>query len=61
MEKSGASKNFASFEQVFEDMDVRVADMEGSMNAVTGQSVEDSEAVTQLLQQMQAEGALGAA
>ena len=36
MEKSGAAKNFGDFEKVFEDLDVKVADTTGALDAVTG-------------------------
>ncbi len=44
----------ANFEKVFEDLDVKTADINGVLDQVTGSSVQQDE-VTQLLQQMMAE------
>lgn len=55
MEKSGVAKNMAQFEQVFEDLDVQIEGVTGALDAVAGQSSEDSQAVMELLQQMQSE------
>ena len=43
-----------NFESVFEDLDVKTADITGALESVTGSSVPQDE-VTQLLSQMQAE------
>ena len=48
------------FEKVFEDLDVQIAGMDGALESVTGQSSAESDAVTQLLQQMQGDQALAA-
>lgn len=47
----------SNFESVFEDLDVKVADINGALESVTGSSINQDE-VTQLLQQMQAEQGL---
>ena len=47
----------ANFEKVFEDLDVKTADISGSLEQVTGSSVQQDE-VTSLLQQMMAEQGL---
>ena len=60
LEKTGIGKNMADFEKVFEDLDVQTADMSGVMDGMVGQSSADSEAVTNLLAQMQGAGALDA-
>jgi hypothetical protein len=44
----------ANFEQVFEDLDVKTADITGALESVTGSSVQQDE-VNVLLQQMMAE------
>ena len=50
-----------AFESVFEDLDVKTEEMNGAMDNMYGQSIDNGE-VTQLLQQMAAENgmALGA-
>ena len=58
MEKSGVSTNMASFEKVFEDLDVTSATINGALDNVGGISSSDQSAVTELLNQMQAEMAL---
>ena len=45
MEKSGVMKNMASFESVFEDLDVQIEGVTGAMDAVAGASTEDNDAV----------------
>ena len=60
MEKNGVNANMADFEKVFEDLDVQIAGMDGALETVTGQSSADSDAVTQLLAQMQGDQALAA-
>ena len=59
MEKSGIHKNMASFEKVFEDLDVKTEDITGAISNATADTA-DSDAVNQLLQQMQADAALNA-
>ena len=58
MEKSGVMKNMAQFEEVFENLDVRIEGVTGALDMVAGQSTEDNQAVMDLLQQMQAEQAM---
>lgn len=41
MEKSGVMKNMAQFEQVFEDLDVRIEGVTGALDTVAG-STEDN-------------------
>ena len=50
----------AQFEKVFEDLDVNVAGMNGALEGAVGQSAGDQSAVTELLQQLQAEAGLAA-
>ena len=50
MEKSGAVKNMAAFESVFEDLDVRIEGVTGALDAVGGATAEDNTAVMALLQ-----------
>ena len=45
MEKSGVMKNMGQFEQVFEDLDVQISGVTGSLDAVASQSTEDNDAV----------------
>ena len=52
-------KNLAQFEQVFEDLDVRIEGVTGALDTVAG-STEDNQAVMDLLTQMQSEQAMGA-
>ena len=59
MEKSGVMKNMAQFEQVFEDLDVRIEGVTGALDVATA-STEDNQAVMDLLTQMQSEQAMGA-
>ena len=47
----------ANFESVFEDLDVKTADITGTLESVTGSSVQQDE-VNVLLQQMMAEQGL---
>ena len=47
----------ANFEKVFEDLDVKTADISGSLESVTGSSVQQDE-INVLLQQMMAEQGL---
>lgn len=49
----------ADFEKVFEDLDVQIATMDGALEGVTA-SAADSNAVDDLLSQMQAESGLEA-
>jgi hypothetical protein len=49
MNKMGVSEQMAKFESVFEDLDVKVADVTGALDNVVGSSVQQDE-VTQLLQ-----------
>ena len=58
MEKSGVMKDMAKFESVFEDLDVQIAGVTGTMDAVAGGTTEDDTAVMDLLRQMQAEQAM---
>ena len=51
MEKSGVGKNMADFEKVFEDLDVQIEGVTGSLDAVTGDTESNGE-VMALLQQM---------
>jgi hypothetical protein len=44
----------SNFESVFEDLDVKTADINGMLESVTGSSVQQDE-VTDLLSQIQAE------
>ena len=46
-----AGASAASFEQVFEDMDVKTAEMNGALDSMTGSSVDNDEVMT-LLSQM---------
>ena len=52
------NKNMADFEKVFEDLDVKTADLNGALESSVG--VQDSEAVTNLLAEMQGQNALAA-
>ena len=49
MEKSGVHKNMASFEKVFEDLDVQVEGVTGALDAVAGPTSEDNQAIADLL------------
>lgn len=51
MDAMNAGASAASFEQVFEDMDVKTADMNGALDSMTGNSVDNGE-VMELLNQM---------
>lgn len=51
MDAMNAGASAASFEQVFEDMDVKTADMNGALDSMTGSSVDNGE-VMELLNQM---------
>ena len=42
MEKSGVNANMASFEKVFEDLDVQIEGVTGALDAVAGASAEDN-------------------
>ena len=59
MEKNGISANMADFERVFEDLDVKTADITGALDSVVASSG-DASAVNELLQQMQAEAGISA-
>jgi len=58
MGKNGIGNDMAAFEKVFEDLDVQIAGTDGALESITGQSSADSDAVTQLLQQMMGEGVI---
>ena len=60
MEKSGISKSMGDFEKVFEDLDVQIAGTTGALDNVVGESAADSNAVSELLEQMQGEMGLQA-
>ena len=53
----GVSEQMMQFESVFEDLDVKVADVTGALDNVVGSSVQQDE-VSSLLQQMMAEQGL---
>lgn len=55
MEKSGVSKNIGAFEQVFEDLDIKTADLNGALEGVMGETSADRSAVDDLLNQMSSE------
>ena len=42
LEKNGIAKNMADFEKVFEDLDVKSADLTGALDSAVGQSSADS-------------------
>ena len=48
------SESMSQFESVFEDLDVKVADVTGALESVTGSSVQQDE-VNDLISQLQAE------
>ena len=48
------SEQMMNFESVFEDLDVKTADINGALESVTGSSIQQDE-VDSLLNQMQAE------
>ena len=54
MNKMKISENMANFESVFEDLDVKTADINGVLEQVTGSSVQQDE-VSDLLNQMMSE------
>ena len=54
MNKMKLSEQMASFEKVFEDLDVKTEDITGVLDQVTGSSIQQDE-VNNLLQQMMAE------
>lgn len=54
MNKMKISENMANFEKVFEDLDVKTADITGVLDQVAGSSVQQDE-VSDLLNQMMAE------
>ena len=54
MNKMKLSEQMASFEKVFEDLDVKTEDITGVLDQVTGSSIQQDE-VNGLLQQMMAE------
>ena len=58
LNSAGMNKNMADFEKVFEDLDVKTADLNGALESSVG--VQDSEAVTNLLAEMQGQNALAA-
>ena len=60
LEKSGIAKNMDQFEKVFEDLDVQSAGMNAALDQVAGTTSADSEAINQLLAQMQGEAGLEA-
>ena len=43
MDQMNAGASAASFEQVFEDMDVKTAEMNGALDSMTGSSVDNDE------------------
>ena len=49
LEKNGIAKNMTDFEKLFEDLDVKTADMNGALDSMVGQSSADSAAVNELL------------
>lgn len=57
MNKMNISEQMSNFEQVFENLDVKTADITGILDSVTGSSVQTDE-VNVLLQQMMAEQGL---
>ena len=54
MNKMKISEQMGQFESIFEDLDVKTADITGALESVTGSSVQQDE-VNSLLQQMMAE------
>ena len=54
MNKMKISEQMGSFERIFEDLDVKAADITGALDMVTGSSVQQDE-VNSLLQQMMSE------
>lgn len=56
MNKMKISENMANFEQVFEDLDVKAADINGVLESVTGSSVQQDEVTDLLNQMMEAQG-----
>ena len=52
LNKSGVQANMNNFEKVMEDLDVQTEGMNGVMDGVMGETSADSDAVTQLLQQL---------
>jgi hypothetical protein len=57
MNKMQISEQMMQFESVFEDLDVKTADITGALDNITGSSVQQDE-VNILLQQMMAEQGL---
>ena len=43
MQKNGISKNMGAFEKVFEDLDVKTADITGAISSATGETENSSE------------------
>ena len=60
LNKSGVAKSMGEFEKVFEDLDVQTEGMSGALDAVAGTSSADSQAINDLLAEMQGQGALEA-
>lgn len=54
MNKMKISEQMSQFESVFEDLDVKTADITGALDNITGSSIQQDE-VNSLLQQMMAE------
>ena len=54
LNKSGVQANMANFERIMEDLDVQTEGMTATLDGVMGETSADSEAVTQLLQQLSA-------
>ncbi len=54
MNKMDVSQQMQNFEQVFENLDVKTDEITGSLESVTGSSVDQTE-VESLISQMQAE------
>jgi len=57
MKQNKIGENMADFEKVFEDLDVQIANIDGVMDGITASSAADSNAVDDLLAEMQ--GAAG--
>ena len=48
MDKMNAGASADSFEQIFEDMDVKTAEMNGALDNMTGSSIDNDEVMTLL-------------
>ena len=51
MDSNGIANDVSSFEKIFEDMEVKTAEMDGALNTVYASSLDQS-AVTNLLAEM---------